>query len=144
MRLISVLGAYKPSLQGADVEGLDSTMSNSLQWRPASAHLRTLSAALMVGLGGVGRVLAVGGRSFAPRPMLGTPLIVVGVFGAAIVLRPVAGNMLSQRRAWIDERRRVAGLKRDRKTRASRKQFVEARRVHAEHVDHIYRSPDDS
>ena len=125
------------------MEGFESTMSNSLQWRPTTAHLRALAAALMVGVSGFGRVLVIGGRSFAPRPVLGAPLIVIGLCGAVVALRPVASHVMEHPRAWLEERRRVAGLRRDRKTRASRKQFVRARRIHADHVDHIYRPNDE-
>jgi hypothetical protein len=105
------------------------------------AMLRALCAALMIAVSGFGRALSVGGRSYAPHHTLGAALVLSGACGALLALRPLAGNVMV---GWMDERRRRAGLERDRKFRASRKQFVAARKLHAEHVDHIYRSPNDS
>jgi hypothetical protein len=139
-RLSPALGTIGRANREGDLDGFESTMSNSLQWRPTPTHLRTLSVTLMLALSAFGRVISVGGRSFAPHRLPGDALVLAGMCGAAVVLRPVANSLVALQRGWTAERRRRAGLARDRKLRASRKQFVAARRTHAEQVDQIYRS----
>ena len=52
-------------------------MSNSLEWQPATSHLRALSALLEIGLGFFGGVIVHGGRALPPHPWLGAGVVAI-------------------------------------------------------------------